>query len=837
VTAGGAAVNPDPPRTDAGAGWTAAVLAEHGWHGLAPAEAVDRLARGQGNRTPRSDWADYRAILARNLFTLFNALVVPAAVALFWLHEYRGAWAVSGMAVVNTLLGLAQEVRAKRHLERLAILTETRARVVRGGTVCTLPAGDVVLDDLLLLGAGEPVVADGPVLAAHYLEVDEALLTGESDPVPRRPGERLLSGSYAVAGEAVYRADRVGGAAFANETSLQARQYLHVASPVQRAINLLIGILSATAVVLCGLYGVLYLVRGFPLTDLVEMAAATVTSMVPQGLVLMTTLAFILAAVRLSGRGAVVQRLEAVESMAAVDVLCMDKTGTLTSNRLRLDRLVVLDEADGKEAVRELLRAFAWGSVDAGNKSIQALRSGLGGPPLPGSVALLDQLPFKSQNRYSAVRVRAGPTERVLVLGACEALRPFLEEEGCWEAAWRELLPTGLRLLLFAEAPGGGGPPLGTALADVRLRPLALVALSDELRPEAGLVLEALAAQGIAFKVLSGDSPETVRATVGRLRLPLARELVVSGDELAAAPDRAGLIEARSVFGRVAPRQKVEIVAVLRGHGRRVAMIGDGVNDVLPIKRADLGIAMGAGSAAARTVAGLVLETDDFGLLPETLNEGRNILRNLRRAGKLFLLKNVYTLFLIVAALGVFRLAFPYLPQQVTLLNFLTIGVPAFLIMLTRERSAAASGPGFLREIGWFAVVTGLITGVAGLVLFLLSAWGRGDPVETQRTLLLALLVLMGLGNLWRVLGHGEGRAPTGDRLLRLWPAAALALFALAMYLGPVADFFWLTPLTGAEWGLVLAVAAPALAACVLTDRLPEFRRSPSSTPAGLPGR
>jgi cation-transporting ATPase E len=822
-------VNPDLPRADAGTGWTAAVLAEHGWRGLAPAEAADRLARGQGNRTPRSDWADYRAILARNLFTLFNALVVPAAVALFWLHEYRGAWAVSGMAVVNTLLGLAQEVRAKRHLQRLALLAETRARAVRGGTVCTLPAGDVVLGDLLLLGAGEPVVADGPVLAALFLEVDEALLTGESDPVPRRPGDRLLSGSYAVAGEAVYRADRVGAAAFANQTALEARRYFHVASPVQRAINLLIGILTATAVVLCGLYGVLYVVRGFPLTDLVEMAAATVTSMVPQGLVLMTTLAFILAAVRLSTRGAVVQRLEAVESMAAVDVLCMDKTGTLTSNRLRLDRLVVLDDQAGKDEVRERLRAFAWASVDERNKSIQALRAGLGEPPAPGSVALLDQLPFKSQNRYSAVRVRSGSAERVLVLGACEALRPFLEEAapGGWEAAWRELLPTGLRLLLFAEAPAADVPPLGTALAGVRLRPLALVALSDELRPEAGLVLEALAAQGIAFKILSGDSPETVRATVGRLRLPLAQEPVVSGDELAAAPDRAGLIEARCVFGRVAPQQKVEIVAGLQGHGRRVAMIGDGVNDVLPIKRADLGIAMGTGSGAARTVAGLVLETDDFGLLPETLNEGRIILRNLRRAGKLFLLKNVYTLFLIVAALGVFRLAFPYLPQQVTLLNFLTIGTPAFLIMLTRERRAAASGPGFLREIGLFAVVTGTITGVAGLILVLVSAWGRGDPVETQRTLLLALLVLLGLGNLWRVLGHGERRAPAGDRLLRLWPPVALALFALALYLRPAADFFQLTPLTGADWGLVLAVAAPALAACVLTDWLPGSPREP----------
>jgi cation-transporting ATPase E len=806
------------------------VLAEHGWRGLSAAGVAERVARGEVNRTPRSDWAEYRDILARNLLTLFNALVVPAAVALFLLHEYRGAWAVSALAVINTALGLAQEVRAKRHLDRLAILTETQARVVRDGAAVDVPAGDVVLGDLLLLGAGEPVVADGRVLAAYFLEVDEALLTGESDPVPRRPGDRLLSGSYGVAGEAVYRADRVGTAAFANQTSLQARQYLHVASPVQRAINWLIGILTATAIVLCGLYVPLYFLRGFPLTDLVEMVAATVTSMVPQGLVLLTTLAFILAAVRMSRRGAVVQRLDAVESMAAVDVLCLDKTGTLTSNRLALDRVVVLDEVLGEAAVRERLRTFAWLSVDERSKSIQALRAGLG--KMRGSAELVDQLPFKSQNRYSAIQVRDRSGEHVLALGACETLGPLLGPgTASWEPAWRALLPTGLRLLLFAAGEGKDVPPFRAGLGG-GLRPLALVALSDELRPEAGAVLEALAAQGIRVKVISGDSPETVRATVGHLRLPLAAEPVVSGDELAAAPGRAELIEGRSVFGRVLPQQKVEIVAALQARGHHVAMIGDGVNDILPIKRADLGIAMGEGSAATRTVAGMVLETNDYGLLPETLNEGRVLLRNLRRAGKLFLLKNVYTLFLIVAALGVLRLAFPYLPQQVTLLNFLTIGIPAFLIMLTRGRGVAPSGPGFLADIGWFAMVTGLITGAAGLALFLLSARRLGDPVETQRTLLLSLLVLLGLGNLLRVLGHAGRAAPPQDRLLWLWPAAALAVYAGAMYQPWVADFFQLTPLSWSQWGLVLAVAAPAFAACLLSGR-PGLRRMPGAVSGG----
>jgi cation-transporting ATPase E len=796
------------------AAWTAAVVGEQGWRGLTAAEAARRAAAGQVNRTPRSDWAEYRDILGRNLFTLFNALVVPAAVALFLLEEYRGAWAVSGMAVLNTALGLAQELRAKRHLDKLALLAEARARVLRDGEVRALPAGDVVLGDTLLLAGGEPVVADGPVLAARFLEVDEALLTGESDPVPRRPGDRLLSGSFCVAGEAVYRADQVGGSAFANQASLRARQYLYTASPVQRAINVLIRILTATAVALCALYAALYFVRGFPLADLVQMVAATVTSMVPQGLVLMTTLAFVLAAVRLSRRGAVVQRLDAVESMAAVDVLCMDKTGTLTSNRLGLDRVVPLEGGPPEAEVRDRLRLFAWVSADDGNKSVQALRAGLGPPPAGDSVRVVDQLPFKSQNRYSAVRMQSGEGERLLVLGACEALRPFLAGTAeRWERAWKALLPTGLRLLLFADGDAAGRPPFDGALGDATLRPLALVALGDELRPEAGAVLAALAGQGIRFKVLSGDHPETVRATVAHLGLLQPGEPVVSGDELAAAADPAGLIVAHSVFGRVAPQQKVEVVTALRARGHDVAMLGDGINDILPIKRADLGIAMGAGSAVTRAVAGLVLESNDFGLLPEALNEGRIILRNLGGAAKLFLLKNVYTCFLILVATGLCGLAFPYLPQQVTLLNVLTIGVPAFFITLTRGRPAAPSGPGFLREVGWFAVVTGLVTGVAGLVLFLLSARGRGDPVEAQRTLLLSLLVVLGLGNLLRVLRHGEG-------LLGLWAPAALLLYLAVMYLPRAADFFRLVPLAPSEWGLVLAVALPAFAVCVAADRL-----------------
>src|SRR5262249_23042937 len=285
------------------------------------------------------------------------------------------------------------------------------------------------------------VVADGTVLGERFLEVDEALLTGESDPVPRRAGERLLSGTFCVAGEGTYRADKVGDEAFAHQTSAQARRYRYAPSPMQRTLDAIIHALTAITLVLCALYVGLYFLRGFDEDDLVKMIAATVTSMVPQGLVLMTTLAFTLGAVRMSARGAVVQHLNAVESMASTDVLCMDKTGTLTTNRLRLDRVIPLGGGTGP--AHEQLRLFAWASVDERSKSIQALRAGLGEPT--AKAELLDQVPFKSQNRYSAVRVRVQGTELTLALGAFEALRLLLEQETVEQAqaAWQELLPTG----------------------------------------------------------------------------------------------------------------------------------------------------------------------------------------------------------------------------------------------------------------------------------------------------------------------------------------------------------------------------------------------------------
>jgi cation-transporting P-type ATPase E len=821
-------------------------------HGLTDAEVAERVRRGQVNRTPRRVVRDYARIVARNVFTWFNAMVTPAAVALFILDDkLASSVTVSAMAVINTALGLIQEIRAKYHLDKLALLVEAKARVVRQGSVRTIPSSDVVLGDHIQLTTGETVVADGPILEARFLEIDEALLTGESDPVRRSPGEQLLSGSFCVAGETVYRADKVGSEAFANRTSAEARHYRFVASPLTQVINRIVQILTYTAIALIALYTLAYWMKGFPTdreeqAEFVRMIAATITSMVPQGLVLTATMAFTLGALVMSRRGAVVQRLSAVETMAAIDVICTDKTGTLTTNQLRLERVVPLDPALPDIEARRLLALFANASIDRGNRNLVALRQALG----DGQVELLDQIPFKSQNRYSAVRVRDGQSTRLLVLGAVEALRDRFDQrvvrpesakgvtaghasapfEDAGHATLDEVVGKlqhqGLRLLVLAEGGAEQALANATQLPTMPLRPVCLACLGDELRPESGAVLEQLSAQGIAFKVLSGDNPETVQGTVRHLNLPWAHDPVVAGDQLRQVENREQLILERSVFGRVAPEQKVDIVATLQRHGKHVAMIGDGVNDVLPIKRADLGIAMGDGSQASKRVAGLVLEKNQFALLPETLEEGRTIVRNLRRSAKLFLVKNVYTFILIVAYYcGWFGLPFPYEPQQVTLLNWSVIGIPAFIITLSRERSTSATKPRFLREVANFALRTGILFGLAGVLILTLAGLAHQQVDSTmreewQRTMLLSLLILLGITALFRALTDGEPQALRGDRRFQVLGLLAIPVYLTAMYVPSIAQFFVLRPLGIIDWGLVLFVAVGTYLLSLVSDRI-----------------
>jgi cation-transporting ATPase E len=342
--------------------------------GLTDAEVRQRRQRGQVNRVRAGRWREYAGIFSRNVLTWFNALVVPAALVLLHFDEWRGAVAVSGMMLVNTILGLAQELAAKIRLDRLTLLSATQVHVIRSGQTQFIPTDEIVQDDIISLSVGEYIAADGPILEASFLEVDEALLTGESDPVPRQVGENLLAGSFCVAGSGLYRAEKVGAALATQRLAQEARRHRHVPGPIQQSIDHIIRWLSYVAIALTAAYLLRYWLHPFSQVALAQMVAATVTSLVPQGLVLTATLALTWGAIRLTRQGAIVQRLDAVEAMAAVDVVCLDKTGTLTTNQLRLEQFVVLDETLDPAQVRRRVQEFLAAALDRTNKVLAALR-------------------------------------------------------------------------------------------------------------------------------------------------------------------------------------------------------------------------------------------------------------------------------------------------------------------------------------------------------------------------------------------------------------------------------------------------------------------------------
>jgi len=793
-----------------------------GPRGLSTEEATRRLQKGLSNRTRPTEWIDYSLIASRHLFTLFNFIVCPTAIALFSFGDWRSGVSVTGTAIANTVIGLFQEWRAKRQLDQLAILTARKARVIRDGSCLDIPIDDVVQGDLVLLKAGETVVADGPLLEANYLEIDEALLTGESDPVRRHAGENVLSGSICLAGEGCYLAEKVGDQAFAQNVALDARRYRFTASPITRSANAIIFVLTVVTLLLCVFYFLLHWLGFIDLEKVFQMIAATIVSMVPQGLVLTATISFTLGAVEIGKLGALVQRLNAVEAMAAIDVLCTDKTGTLTSNRLQLNSIQVLAADHDEVRVRDRLALFVSGSLDQDNKNIQAILASVG----QRTVEIIDQVPFNARHRYSALRVRFGETEHLLALGAPETLSAPGQS---WRTDLELLQGRGMRVLLFAEITDWD---IRDKPIIERTRAIALIALSDELRPDAAQVIQSLWAQGIAFKAISGDNPVTVHATIAPLALPLSEERVVTGEDFAQASDPIEFARKHSIFGRVEPRQKLAIISALQKGGANVAMIGDGVNDVLPIKRANLGIAMGEGSPAAKTVSSIVLENNRFSILPEAIAEGRTIVRNLKRAGKLFLTKNVYSLvFILVYAGGFLDLPFPYLPQQVSLLNWMTIGVPALLISFTLERSKFPDRTGYLSDVSSFALRTGLVAAIAGISLLALSKQVWELEVMEQRTMLLTFLILFGMTVLWRIFG-GVDLALVRDQGFRALTLIILPIYALMMYWPLAADFFQLSPLGWTQWLKVALFVAVSHACALITDRL---SRSPGERPSQFP--
>jgi cation-transporting ATPase E len=721
--------------------------------GLSSADVNQRIAAGAVNRVPTGPTRTVGEIVKANVFTIFNLLLAVLLVVILFVAPIQdGLFGV--VLVTNALIGIVQELRAKRTLDRLALLSAPQAVVIRDGRRWEVPVDGVVIDDLLVAAPGDQIVVDGVVVDSEGLEVDESLLTGEADAIVKEVGDEVLSGSFVAAGTGVYKARRIGTDAYAVKLADEAKQFTLVKSELRRGIDWILKAIGWLMGPMMALLIWSQVNANDELTEAIRVAVAGMVAMIPQGLVLLTSVAFAVGVVRLGRKQVLVQELPAVEGLARVDVVCFDKTGTLTEGRLAVDEVRLIRETD---QVVPALGALA-AADPTPNATMRAVADRF---QEPHGWWRTETVPFSSARKWSAASFGDLGT---WVIGAPEMILPH---DPVVARAVSDAASGGKRVLLVARS--------SAALSGERLPPglvgMAVVLLSDVVRADAAATLAYFAEQDVEAKVISGDHPETVAAIARSVGLRGA-DRVVDARSLPEDPaELAEVVESATVFGRVSPHQKRAMVGALQSRGHVVAMTGDGVNDVLALKDADIGIAMGSGSSASRAVAQLVLLDGSFDTLPSVVGEGRRVIANIERVANLFVTKTVYALLLAILVV-VFARPFPFVPRHLTLVGTLTIGAPGFFLALAP--TAARARPGFVARVLRFAAPVGALAAAATYMAYELAI---AEDVSLLRARTLATVVLLAVG-LFALVINSRPLTP-GRRVLIGAMAAAYGLVLL----------------------------------------------------------
>jgi cation-transporting P-type ATPase E len=777
-------------------------------NGLSESEVLQRRQNGQGNNVKLETSRSYAQIVRQNVFTFINTVLFAIGIVLVLLGLYTDALLSVGIAMMNVVVGLVQEMRAKRTLDQIALLTRPKATVIRDGQEKIVDPTEIVLGDILVVNAGDQIVVDGKVVGDGKMDVDESLLTGESDLIAKQADDPVYSGSFCVNGTAQYEAEKVGVDSFANKLTTSARAFRQIKTPLQYDVDFVIRVLVVLAVGLGLLFGIASIVNQSPLTESAKIAAV-VTGLIPNGLFFMISIAYAMGAVRMAGQGALIQQSNAVESMSNVNVLCLDKTGTLTANRINMSQAVPIN-GDETE-LRRMLGIFA-ASASASNRTLEALAVAC-----PGEKRrVIDEIPFSSARKWSALSFDEADMSGVYVLGAPEMLLPRLQAGADLPTETYEWADKGFRVLLFAYHPDVTPlqDSLGLPQLPPDLTPLGVISFSDELRPEAEATLKGFAETGIRLKIISGDNPQTVAALAKQAGLS-ADIRVVAGPDLDEMTDEqfSQSADESTVFGRITPQQKEKLVDVLRGRGNYVAMIGDGVNDVLSLKKAQIGIAMQSGSQATRGVADIVLLNDSFAALPPAFREGQRIINGMEDIMRLFLSRVVYQALIIIGA-AIMGLAFPITPVHMSLLSLFTVGIPTLFL-------AAWSRPGKPKERLMFSVMNFVLP--AGITLFVLGlgiyvayllANNGADALGLARTVLTTLTTFGGLLLILFAEPPTSFWTTAPDDHTSDWRPAIVAfvlgiIYIIIMLLPGLRDFFELSPLRLVDYGII-AVALVA---------------------------
>lgn len=703
--------------------------------GLTGEEVAERVARGEVNDVPVRSSRSLTEIVRANVFTRFNAIIGVLWLIMLFVAPIQDS--LFGFVIIaNTGIGIVQEWRAKKTLDSLAVIGESRPTVRRDGAATEIATSEIVLGDLIEIGPGDKIVVDGTCAEADGLEIDESLLTGEADPVLKRPGDPLMSGSFVVAGGGAFTATKVGREAYAAQLAEEASRFTLVHSELRSGISTILKyvqwmmIPTAIGLVISQLF-----VKEHGFKDSVARTVGGIVPMVPEGLVLLTSVAFAIGVIRLGRQQCLVQELPAIEGLARVDTVCLDKTGTLTEGGMDVAELRPLDGAD-EAYVRQVLGALG-ASDPRPNASLQAI---IDAYPDEAGWRCTQALPFSSARKYSgAAFAEADGADSAWLLGAPDVLlpdgHPALAETD-------DLNKQGLRVLLLARVTSG--VDLENPEVAQGAEPTALVVLEQRLRPDAADTLRYFAEQDVRAKVVSGDNAVSVGAVAGKLGLDGAENTVDARNLPKDPAEMADALDEGTVFGRVTPQQKRDMVGALQAHGHTVAMTGDGVNDVLALKDADIGVSMGSGSEATRAVAQIVLLNNSFSTLPSVVAEGRRVIGNITRVATLFLVKTVYSVILALLVVCC-QVEYPFLPRHLTLLSTLTIGVPAFFLALAPNKERAK--PHFVKRVMRYAIPGGVVAGLATFAMYMIARhFYTGDgalDAETSSATLTLFLISM----------------------------------------------------------------------------------------------
>ncbi|MDO5729721.1 MAG: cation-translocating P-type ATPase [Actinomycetaceae bacterium] len=755
--------------------------------GLSRQEVDDAHRRGETNYVQRRSSRPIKTIILANIFTLFNAILTTAVVIVLIVGHWQDS--VFGIVMVtNALIGIVSEIRAKRTLDKLAILESPRSTVLRDGAEVEIPSSDIVRGELVFLRQGDQVPADGEVVRSHSVKIDESMLTGESVAVRKREGDHVLSGTTVVAGQGIFRTTAIGAESYAQQLTEQAKKFTKARSEIADGINVVLKWISWVIVPIVAIlvWSQLRTGDGTPWQGAVVLAIAGVVGMIPQGLVLLTSLNFALAAAGLARKNVLVQELHAVEILARVDRLCLDKTGTLTSGEITPREVIELDGNQEKvlSEARQVLAALV---SEGENETALATKRALEGIN-PSDPQVL--VPFDSTRKWSAALTDSGSW----FFGAPEIITQSATNACDVHSQVKALAETGARVVCLAHSTHSVLDEDAPQLPDT-ITAVLLVVLEEEIRPDAAETMDYFVRQGVVAKVISGDNPRTVGAIAqrvgvrpdGDIRIKDARELPPDREKL------AEIIEDYDVFGRVTPEVKRAMVHALQDRGHTVAMTGDGVNDVLALKDADLGIAMGSGAQATKAVAKVVLIDGQFSKLPGVVSEGRRIIANMERVSALFLTKTFYSALLAVTV-AVLAWRYPFLPRHLTIIGSLTIGIPAFFLALAPNHRRYR--PGFLRRTLFLAVPAGLTLATVALIAqrMYVEHASTGSTIATLT-----------------VVGGGIYLLGILSRPIVVWRAALLSTMAAGavalVFVPALRHFFALTWPTPHQWLVIVGLS------------------------------